>query len=81
MESNLIQAARASGVRRIVNLSVAGAAPDSPLILGRWHWQSEKELGASGLALTHLRPYDLARYNTSLFLSTARPGNLLLHSR
>jgi len=81
MESNLIQAARASGVRRIVNLSVAGAAPDSPLILGRWHWQSEKELGASGLAWTHLRPYDLARYNTSLFLSTARPGNLLLHSR
>ena len=71
-KSNLIRAAREAGVKRIVNLSVAGAAPDSPLILGRWHCESEKELEASGLAWTHLRPYDLARYNTHLFLSTAR---------
>ena len=70
-KSNLIHAAKRADVQRIVNLSVAGAAPDSPLILGRWHWESEKELEASGMNWTHLRPYDLARYNTKLFLATA----------
>lgn len=71
-KSNLIRAAHQAAVKRIVNLSVAGAAPDSPLILGRWHWESEQELEASGIAWTHLRPYDLAQYNTKLFLMTAR---------
>jgi len=73
-KSNLIQAAQAAGVKRIANLSVAGATPDSPIIPGRWHWESEKELQASGVGWTHLRPYDLARYNTGLFLASARQG-------
>jgi uncharacterized protein YbjT (DUF2867 family) len=70
-KSNFIQSAKRAGVKRIVNLSVSGAAPDSPIILGKWHWQSEQELESSGIAWTHLRPYDLARYNTKMFLSTA----------
>ena len=70
-KSNFIQSAKRAGVNRIVNLSVAGAAPDSPIILGKWHWQSEQELESSGIAWTHLRPYDLARYNTKMFLGTA----------
>ena len=70
-KSNFIQSAKRARVKRIVNLSVAGAAPDSPIILGKWHWQSEQELESSGIAWTHLRPYDLARYNTKIILSTA----------
>jgi uncharacterized protein YbjT (DUF2867 family) len=71
-KKNFIDAARKAGVRRIVNLSVAGASPDSPIVLGRWHWESEQQLEASGIEWTHLRPYDLARYNTKMFLTTAR---------
>jgi uncharacterized protein YbjT (DUF2867 family) len=70
-KSNFIQSAKHAGAKRIVNLSVAGAAPDSPIILGKWHWQSEQELESSGIAWTHLRPCDLARYDTKMFLSTA----------
>jgi uncharacterized protein YbjT (DUF2867 family) len=70
-KSNLIRAASRAGVKKIVNLSVAGAAPDSPIILGRWHYESEQELQKSGMAWTHLRPYDLARYNTKMFLGDA----------
>lgn len=69
---NMIDAARAAGVRHVVNLSVAGVAPDAPFPLGQWHWQAEQDLEGSGLAWTHLRPTDLARYGTQGFLATAR---------
>ena len=68
----MIQAAKAAGVRHVVNLSVVGAAADAPTSLGRWHWQAEQDLEKSGLAWTHLRPTDLARYGTQGFLATAR---------
>ncbi len=71
-KGNLIAAARTAAVRHVVNLSVAGAAPDAPFGLGRWHWEAEQALEASGVAWTHLRPTDLARYGTLGFLSTAR---------
>ena len=71
-KGNIIEAARTAGVRHIVNLSVVGAADDAPFSLGRWHWQAEQELEASGVAWTHLRPTDLARYGTQAFLATAR---------
>jgi uncharacterized protein YbjT (DUF2867 family) len=72
LKSNFIQAARASGVRHVVHLSVAGVGSNSPLVTGKWHWESERELEASGMAWTHLRPTDLARYNTQLLLPTVR---------
>ena len=71
-KGNMIQAARTAGVRHIVNLSVTAAAADAPFSLGRWHWQAEQELEGSGVAWTHLRPTDLARYGTQGFLATAR---------
>ena len=71
-KGNMIRAATTAGVRHIVNLSVAGVAADAPFPLGQWHWQAEQELEASGVAWTHLRPTDLARYATQGFLATAR---------
>ena len=55
LQGNLIEAARRSGARHIVKVSVAGG-PDSGTQLGRWHWSTEKQLEASGLAFTFLRP-------------------------
>jgi uncharacterized protein YbjT (DUF2867 family) len=51
-----VDAARRAGVRRIVKLSVLGAANpgDDPLL--RWHRQAEGLVGTSGLAWTLLRP-------------------------
>ncbi len=71
-KGNMIKAARTAGVRHIVNLSVVAAAADAPFSLGRWHWQAEQQLEGSGVAWTHLRPTDLARYATQGFLATAR---------
>ncbi len=55
LHGNLIEAARRSGVRHIVKLSAIGAAAESPARFLRWHWQTEKQLGQSGIAYTHLR--------------------------
>jgi uncharacterized protein YbjT (DUF2867 family) len=56
LQGNLIEAARRAGVARVVKLSAIGADPSSPVRVGRWHAQTEKQLEASGLAYTHLRP-------------------------
>jgi uncharacterized protein YbjT (DUF2867 family) len=55
LQGNLIDAAKRSGARRIVKVSVAGG-PDSGTQIGRWHWTTEKQLEASGIAFTMLRP-------------------------
>ena len=69
-KGNCIRAAKEAAVEHIVNLSVANAGPQSPVNLFRWHAEAERELEASGIAWTHLRPTDLARYNTRLNLPT-----------
>jgi uncharacterized protein YbjT (DUF2867 family) len=51
-----IEAAKKAGVRHVVRVSVVGADLGSPLRIGRMHAESEKELEASGMAWTHLRP-------------------------
>jgi len=51
-----IRAARAAGVQHVVKISVVGAAKDSPVLLGRLHWETEEALKASGLAWTILQP-------------------------
>jgi uncharacterized protein YbjT (DUF2867 family) len=53
---NLIRAARAAGVERFVLLSIHSAAPDHPLELFRMKALAERELRASGLAWTIVRP-------------------------
>ncbi|MDF2766457.1 MAG: azoreductase [Rhodospirillales bacterium] len=53
LQTNLVEAAaRASGRPRIVKLSGAGAAPDGPTTMARWHGAIED----SGLPWTFLRP-------------------------
>lgn len=55
LQGNCIDAARRAGVRHVVKVSVAGG-PDSGTQIGRWHWTTEKQLEASGLSFTFLRP-------------------------
>ena len=55
LQGNAIEAARRARVRRVVKVSVAGG-PDAATQIGRWHWAIEKQLKASGLAFTILRP-------------------------
>lgn len=55
-QSNLIQAARSAGVKRIVKLSGLGAGPDAPIRLPRLHYEIEREIIASGIDHTFVRP-------------------------
>ncbi len=57
LQHNAIAAARQAGVAHVVKLSAFGASPHSNSLIGRWHYQIEKELRESGLAWTMLRPH------------------------
>ncbi|HET6765308.1 MAG TPA: SDR family oxidoreductase [Longimicrobiaceae bacterium] len=57
LQHNAIQAAKQAGIRHVVKVSALGAAPDSPVALGRWHAETEAELAASGMAWTVLQPH------------------------
>jgi uncharacterized protein YbjT (DUF2867 family) len=54
-ETNVVHAAKAAGVRRIVKLSVFGVAEEE-FGFARTHRPVEREIEASGLAWTFLRP-------------------------
>lgn len=56
MERNVIAAAKAAGVKRIVKSSAIGAHPFAAGAFLRWNGQAEREVEASGLAWTVLRP-------------------------
>jgi uncharacterized protein YbjT (DUF2867 family) len=51
-----IAAAKRAGVKHIVRLSVLGADADPGIILGRQHFAAEREIRASGIGWTMLRP-------------------------
>jgi uncharacterized protein YbjT (DUF2867 family) len=55
-ERAVIAAARDAGVGHVVKHSLLGAADDSPMQAARQHREIERELEASGLAFTILRP-------------------------
>ena len=57
LQHNAIAAARAAGVTHVVKVSAFAASDHSNAPIGRWHYQVEKELQASGLAWTMLRPH------------------------
>ena len=57
LQHNAIAAARQAGVTHVIKLSAFGASSHSNSLIGRWHYQSEKELRESGLAWTMLRPH------------------------
>lgn len=52
----LVTAARAAGVRRLVYISGAGAAPDAARHWFRAKWRAEEAVRASGIAYTIFRP-------------------------
>ena len=57
LQHNAISAASAAGVTLVVKVSAFAASDHSNAPIGRWHYQVEKELQASGLAWTMLRPH------------------------
>jgi uncharacterized protein YbjT (DUF2867 family) len=54
--SAITQAAKAAGVKHLVRASAIKAAEDAPTANGRLHYQTEKEIIASGIPYTILRP-------------------------
>jgi uncharacterized protein YbjT (DUF2867 family) len=55
-ETEAIDVAKAAGVERIVKLSAAAAAVDSPLLFPRWHGLIERHLDRSGVPSVVLCP-------------------------
>ena len=70
-ETNVVRAARAAGVRRIVKLSVFGAAEEE-FGIARTHRPVEREIEASGLAWTFLRPASYMQNFTNFMAPTIR---------
>ncbi|MBC3538435.1 SDR family oxidoreductase [Rufibacter sediminis] len=56
MAQQLIDAAKAAGVRHVVRLSASGAEAEPGIQLGRWHRQAEEYIKSSGIPYTLLRP-------------------------
>jgi uncharacterized protein YbjT (DUF2867 family) len=56
-EGRLLEAAERHGVRRVLKLSVAGAAHDAPVQVARWHWAAEKRLAATAFHLAIVRAH------------------------
>jgi NADH dehydrogenase len=52
----LVAAARTAGIRRLVYISGAGAAPDSPRHWFRAKWRAEEAIRGSGIVYTIFRP-------------------------
>ena len=52
-----IVAARGTGVTHVVKVSAFAASDHSNALIGRWHYQVEKELQASGMGWMMLRPH------------------------
>lgn len=57
LQTNALRVAREAGVLHVVKLSALGASNHSKSLIGLWHWVVERELRASGMAWTILRPH------------------------
>lgn len=57
LQGNLVRAAKEAGVKHVVKLSVHGSSLDSPVPFARWHAETEKQLIATGIPWTFLRPH------------------------
>ena len=56
MRAALITAAKTAGVKHFVMSTGIGAAPDSPVQIGRWHGENQKQVQESGMAWTFVQP-------------------------
>ena len=70
-ETNVVRAAKAAGVRRIVKLSVFGATEEE-FGFARTHRPVEREIERSGLAWTFLRPASYMQNFTNFMAPTIR---------
>ena len=80
--ANLIRAARAAGVDQFVLLSVRAAEPSHPMELFRAKYAAERELQASGLSWTIVRPSAyMETWLTVLGEPLARTGKIVVFGR
>lgn len=75
-ELNLVRAAKPAGVKRIVKLSVWGAAVEA-FSFARWHRPVEREIEASGLAWTFLRPNGFMQNVVNFMSATIKGQNAI----
>ena len=72
---NLVDAAKAGGVRQFIGLSGMGAAEDAPYHWLRFKWQEEQYIAAAGIPFTIFRPswiYGARDVSLNRFLGFAR---------
>jgi uncharacterized protein YbjT (DUF2867 family) len=74
MQGNLIKAARRAGTPHLVKFSVLGANPTSACRILSDHGQIEKQVEASGLPYTHLRPNSFMQ-NLLAFAGSIKQGS------
>jgi uncharacterized protein YbjT (DUF2867 family) len=77
LAQQLIDAAKAAGVKHIVKLSATGADIEPGIQLGRWHRAVEKAVEASGISYTFLRPSNFMD-NFIHYYPPAGDGNIYL---
>ncbi len=53
---NFAKAAKRAGVVHLVRMSMLPAMPDSPLAIGRWHGEADRQVMESGIPYTILKP-------------------------
>src|SRR5436190_16457068 len=61
LQHNALSAAQQAGIKHVVKLSAFGASSRSNSLIGRLHYQIEKELEESGMAWTMLRPHHFSQ--------------------
>jgi uncharacterized protein YbjT (DUF2867 family) len=69
-----LAAAHQAGIAHVVKLSAFGASPKSNSLIGRIHYQVEKELEGSGMAWTMLRPHHFSQNLLSQAKNINRDG-------
>jgi uncharacterized protein YbjT (DUF2867 family) len=77
MQGNMVKAARRAGSPHMVKFSVIGADPTSPYRILSDHGQIEKQIEASGLPFTHLRPNSFMQ-NLLMFAGSIKQGSFAL---
>jgi uncharacterized protein YbjT (DUF2867 family) len=78
-ERNLVAAAKVAGVKRVVKLSVWGAAEEG-FVFARWHRAVEREIEGSGLAWTFLRPNGFMQNVVNFMGATIKSQGAFYHS-
>lgn len=75
-QGQAVVAAQSAGVRHVVKLSALGADLDASISVARWHAHTEKQIEASGLAWTHLRPHYFMQNTLGFAPTIATEGKL-----